>query len=738
MACSAHNACLRRSISQRAMSSHYLQGLNDAQLKAVQHPPDIPLQIHAGPGTGKTKVLTSRVAYLIDHYGLRPDRICAVTFTRTAAREMSARLVTLIGDRRAREVRLGTFHSVAAKELKKHASVVGLKSDFELYNPADCTTVMSLPVQVHAQVLERCNVSLEDGYSMFYELISKAKGKGLTAEAFREQGISLTAEHFRLEDREEYMRELHNSAHSIFKQYETILRRYNALDFDDLIIYYERLLAENPTRCDHLLVDEFQDTSILQYEMTRGILQQRKALTTVGDPDQSIYGWRDAEVGNLKRMQTDYPDTVQIRLEQNYRSTGKIVKTNMVIIEQEQGRVPKTLISTHPMGIQPVLYTGVENYDDQADFIASEIRRLYEEAGGLLRWEDFAILVRMNYEKKVIQRALEEEGIPYRKSDNYHFLDRPEVVNLLAFLELILPPESIPNLLRAIPISNKQTNMNVIRSVISNPSTFGLSGLELLQRIHDGEVSDVDHSTRQDVGPFLEHMQLLRERTDAGDKPSALILRTLEITNYAQHLENESSNWESAWKNVQQLLYTAAKFEERSKEQNGCRLLSVFLTHLRVITRLRSVSDHGFDNKVTVTTVHAAKGLEWAAVFIPSVVEKTYPAYFSKDVNEERRLLFVASTRAKILLYFVHPRMPSTKAVRGDAAASSGTELTRFLTPLKDDAESYLSSELPSFTEKDLHMISEVLGRPLPDESELVHTVTETITASTGHRKLAL
>ncbi|KAH9838601.1 P-loop containing nucleoside triphosphate hydrolase protein [Rhodofomes roseus] len=439
------------------MSQAYLRNLNPAQLQAVQHPPDIPLQILAGPGSGKTRVLTARIAHLIFHHHVAPQAICAVTFTNKAANEMRARLDILVGVHDTACIRMGTFHALCASFLRRHGRMVGLETNFTICDADESKKIVKALLGEHSKDLAAKRISLTEGTLM--SMISKAKARGQTADEleakYRRSRASGSRKRSRLpsdvnnednsdDEQSQTMQDPNIMAVliDVYRVYERTLRSSNSLDFDDLLLFGVRLFKRNPAVgewCQHVLVDEFQDTNTIQYELMRQIAAASRCVTIVGDPDQSIYGWRSAEIKNFINMQRDFPNTQQILLEQNYRSTASILGASMAIVSQDKKRVAKTLRAEHPAGPSPMLQLFL-NEHQEAEFIASEIKKIVAATGGMLEWGDFVVLLRFNALSRLIESALQKEGIPNRILGGHKFFERLEVKDLLAYLQLIDNP----------------------------------------------------------------------------------------------------------------------------------------------------------------------------------------------------------------------------------------------------------------------------------------------------------
>ncbi|KZT73601.1 UvrD/REP type DNA helicase [Daedalea quercina L-15889] len=508
------------------MSEAYLRNLNRAQLQAVQHPPDIPLQILAGPGSGKTRVLTSRIAHLIFHYRVAPQAICAVTFTNKAANEMRARLEGLVGVHETGRIRMGTFHALCASFLRRHGRLLNLETNFTICDADESKKIVKKLLEDHLRLLADKNISLTEG--TVTSMISQAKARGETADDYqsrclqRKSNGSRNRLHSRLHDEgdsDEGESQLLQDTTAlaviaeVYKDYECKLRESSSLDFDDLLLFGVRLFTTYPTVgewCRHVLVDEFQDTNTIQYQLMRRIAAASGCVTIVGDPDQSIYGWRSAEVKNLKKMQRDFPKTQQILLEQNYRSTASILRASMAIVAQDKKRVAKALQATHPAGPRPVLQLHYNEHQEAA-FIAGEIKRLVAATGGMLGWGDFVVLLRFNALSRLIESALQREGIPNRILGGHKFFERLEVKDLLAYLQLIDNPHFVPAFSRVINVPARGIGEKTIAEILSTAERLKLSPLDVVMRIYEGTLPDIKPNVKRKLATFVPPMQQLQK-----------------------------------------------------------------------------------------------------------------------------------------------------------------------------------------------------------------------------------
>ncbi|TFK47713.1 UvrD-helicase-domain-containing protein [Heliocybe sulcata] len=734
------------------MADEYLRCLNTEQLRAVRHPHHVPLQILAGPGSGKTKVLTSRIAYLILHEHIQPQSICAVTFTNKAAREMKERLTKLIGKAKVEEVKTGTFHALCALFLRRYPNRVGVKSNFTVCDSDESKTILKRLLNPYKGYLDERHLSLEVRTVM--SVISKAKSKGQTPH-----------------DLATSSNDIDHVIGELFESYERFLRENNSLDFDDLLVYGVRLFSQQQVSnwCQHVLVDEFQDTNTLQYDLMRHIASSSRCVTIVGDPDQSIYGWRSAEVANLARMKLDFPATVQIYLEQNYRSTASILRASMAIVSQDKTRIPKTLHTSHSNGCTPVLQCFPSEQEESA-CIAREIKRLSAASGGLLGWEDFVILLRMNSLSRSLESALRKEGIPCRVLKGQKFFE--------PYLQVVDNPDFVPAFERVINVPGRGIGDKTLGEILRAAHAKHISPLAFIERIYDGRVPDTKPPVKRKIASFVKAVRELRTAARQGTMPADIIRALLGLVEYEEHLKRTQPDADTRWENVMELINFASEvqtdlndyqyalqdltedveaggdnerdqdWDDMPAETEAVELdeegfvevkpatpgiaaaqedrASEASTPLRLFLQASMLSgdsgeggEEGEREKVTISTCHSAKGLEWPVVFVPAVEEGTFPFALSEDTNEERRLLYVACTRAQNLLYLSH----CTK--RLVAGKQMGRKLSGFVCAVIEDSPDIFAENMPEFDRAALEQMAAILAREIPSEEVVARKLAE-------------
>ncbi|TFK75216.1 UvrD-helicase-domain-containing protein [Pluteus cervinus] len=692
---------------------------------ATRHPPHIPLQILAGPGSGKTKVLTSRIAYLIHVHELPPESICAVTFTNKAATEMRDRLKKLIGEENTSLVQMGTFHALCAKFLRRHAKAIGLQKNFTVCDKDESKKIITNLLKSHKSSFKSKDERPKEGAIL--DFVSKSKAKGLSpddtlAEITERMPKAKTNPTNSSEGALPHEAELLFA--TIYEQYDRILRRNNSLDFEDLLIFGLKLFSEHEPSvswCRHVLVDEFQDTNTTQYALMKALALER-CVSVVGDPDQSIYGWRAADIKNLGKMGKDFPDVQQVMLEENYRSTGSILAASLAIVSQDKNRIQKSLRTAHPAGITPVLLQ-LPTEREEGAFTASEIKRLVAYTAGMLRYSDFVILLRYSALSRTIENALQSQGIPNRVLGGLKFFERQEVKDLLAYLQLVDNPRYDPALLRAVNVPARGIGEKTLSELALRAERLKLSILEVVERINDGKIPDIKPPVKRKVTNFVQTVRHLRERANKGETPAGLLRLLLELIEFEDYLKKSQPDFESRWENVQELITFASELTHGSNTP-----LRQFLQ----ASMLSSDSSSKDENKekVTISTCHAAKGLEWPVVIIPAVEKGTFPFYRSDDIEEERRLLYVACTRAQGLLYLTYT------AKRKSAEESKPRDLSEFVSVItKDHAVTHgshlearqrlFAQKSPEFGAKDRMDLAGVLGRPCPREEDATRLVAE-------------
>ena len=616
--------------------------LNAAQREAVEAEGGA-LLILAGPGSGKTRVIAHRIAHLVGERGVPPTRILAVTFTNKAAHEMRERVEALIGGR-ARALTLGTFHSVCARILRREGQRVGIPPEFAIYDTDDQRALVRR-IERELQIDPR-----QFPPRAMLSAISSAKNEQVDAAAYAQAVGS-------------YHEEI---VARVYERYEHALRQSGAVDFDDLLLLAVRLFDEHPEarqayaeRYLHVLVDEFQDTNLMQYRLARQLASVHGNITAVGDPDQSIYSWRAADVRNLQHFQRDFPGTRLVLLEQNYRSTGHILRAAHAVIARAEGRPEKALWTENPEGERIGLWELADG-DDEGQAIAAEVRRLLREQGR--RPAEIAVMYRTNAQSRAIEEAFVEGGVRYRIVGGTRFYDRREVRDLLAYLRLVQNESDTVAFQRVANVPARGIGPRTIEAVLAAAGELGVSPLAVAAMVARGDPDAALPQPRADIrralGGFVVVLDGLQQARDALHV-AGLLEAILAATRYRDELtrleDDDPARAEARWENVQELLAVATQYEELEEGAS----LSSFLEEVALVADVDD-PDAEVPDAVTLTTLHAAKGLEYPIVFLAGLEEGVLPHLRALDdppqLEEERRVLYVGMTRAQERLYLLHAR----------------------------------------------------------------------------------
>lgn len=611
----------------------FINELNEQQQEAVRHT-DGPLLIVAGAGSGKTRVLTYRIAYLIQQGKAAPDEILALTFTNKAAREMKERIQNLIGDE-ARRLWMGTFHSVFSKILRFEAEKIGFTSRYSIYDTDDSQNAIK-------QILRENNYDPKEIQPrMIQRRISDAKNQLIFPGQYQERFV-----HSTLDDITARMYEI----------YVERLKHNNAMDFDDLLIKpielfnkHDDVLEKYQDRFKYILIDEYQDTNHAQYKVTNMLASKYRNLCVVGDDAQSIYSFRGADISNILDFKNDYEEAVEVPLEQNYRSTQAILKAADSIIKQNSRQLDKTLWTDNNMGD---MITLLDNYDerDEANRIANYINELKMRKGYM--FNDFAVLYRTNYQSRVFEETFRRKGITYQLVGGLSFYQRKEIKDVVAYLTVLSNPDDDTNLLRIINEPSRGIGNKSLHDLTSKARETGQSLWNILENV---EEADLYKPAENSVREFAEMINELKEDLDNGVSLVEVTKNLLERSGYMKALVEENSPKSMTRReNILELQNAISYYEKKNKNPT----LASFLQEISLITD----SDKYDEDKpaVTLMTVHAAKGLEFPVVFVVGLEEDLFPVGGrdgdEADIEEERRLFYVAITRAEKELFFSHCR----------------------------------------------------------------------------------
>ncbi len=612
-----------------------LKGLNPQQQKAVAAS-DGPVLILAGPGSGKTRVLTRRVSWLVLERNVPPWRIMAVTFTNKAAREMRERLEQQLGVSRAAELTMGTFHATCARILRRDGETIGIPRNYAIFDTDD-------QVALIRQILKDLNID-EKRYNpaAIHAVISRAKNELIGPDSFQPAS---------------YFEEI---ARRVYEQYHERLRANNGLDFDDLLMETVRLFREAPhvlaryqERYLHILVDEFQDTNMAQYVLLRQLAARHRNLFVVADEDQSIYRWRGADYRNISRLREDYPDLATYLLEQNYRSTQTILDVAQAIIRHNTNRTPKHLFTHRGHGPKVVIH---EAYDpeEEAQYVVDTIARLV--LGGEVQPGDCAIMYRTNAQSRALEETFIRTGLPYRLVGATRFYARREIKDLLAFLRVVQNPADSASLLRILNVPPRGIGAQTARILEDAARARRVSVWQIIEEV----AQSPDHPllsgrARTAVTAFHRTVSRWLEMTDA--PPASLIDQVIANTGYEAYIRDGTEEGEDRWENVQELRRVAIQYADAS--------LTDFLADIALVSDVDNLTNGV--NAPTLLTLHSAKGLEFPVVFIVGLEEGVLPHIRSLDdpeaLAEERRLMYVGVTRAKERLFLTYA---FRRARRGD------------------------------------------------------------------------
>ena len=618
------------------MISDIIEKLNPAQREAVENTEGAVL-ILAGAGSGKTRVLTTRIGYLMEEKNVKAENILAITFTNKAANEMRERVEETLEGTDTKEMWITTFHSCCVRILRKSINKIGYNRSFVIYDSPDQITLIK-------DCMRELNIS-DKAFDPKYVLscISNAKDKLYSPKKYmklNEGDISKT------------------KIGEIYALYQDRLKRNSALDFDDLIMKTVELFNECPDVLDfyrnkfrYIMVDEYQDTSKAQYELIKLLAKQHQNICVVGDDDQSIYGWRGADIRNILEFERDYDNVKIVKLEQNYRSTQVILDAANHVIANNTERKRKRLWSDKKEG-QLIKIQLAENEIEEGDFISNTINymRRYEDR----QYKDFAVLYRANAQARSVEDALNRAGIPYNIYGGIKFYERKEIKDMIAYLRVIQNPQDDISLKRIINVPRRGIGLRTIEKIEDRASLKEESIYSVLIDIEDN--SDISRKARASISEFVDLMSTLRSFTEVYTV-SQVIEKVLDVTGYKDELLKEKNNeGEDRLENLQELISVALEFESQSEDKS----LETFLTNIAL--NAEPDSEEETEDRVSLMTIHSSKGLEFPVVFLAGMEERIFPiaraiqSMKDSDIEEERRLCYVGITRAKEELFLTLTR----------------------------------------------------------------------------------
>ena len=630
--------------------------LNDQQKSAITHT-DSPLLVLAGAGSGKTRVITHKIAHLIKQKIHLPEHITAVTFTNKAAREMQQRVEQLLRNVDTRGLQVSTFHTLGLKIIRREKKKLGLRKGFTIYDQQDSSALIK-------ELLRKDFAGNNDLEDQIRWQISGWKNEFVSPE----QAIQNTT------DAKEY------TAAQIYLKYNQALRTYNAVDFDDLISLPAMLFTEDTEtlmawqeRIRYLLVDEYQDTNTAQYQLIKLLLGTRKGLTVVGDDDQSVYGWRGARPENINQLNEDYPSLEVVMLEQNYRSVGNILHLANQLIANNDHQFEKRLWSAIGNG-DKVSVISARNADHEAEKVVSRI--LHHRFKYNLPYSDYAILYRGNHQSRPFERALREHQIPYHLSGGLSFFERGEIKDVMAYMQLLANPDNDTAFLRCVNTPRRGLGPGTIEKLANFAHDKGIS---LFASTYELDVSD--HLSKRAYGSLLNFCDWINQVAEYAERdPQAAIKDMLNDIQYREWIEQQCSEPQAAENrigNVEELLDWIARIRKKHSDYD----LAQCLNHMTLMDILDRENEEDDNNAVHLMTLHAAKGLEFDHVYIVGMEEELLPHRNSLDdsLEEERRLAYVGITRARKGLTFTHAM---TRKRYGELLAC---EPSRFLEELPQD-----------------------------------------------------
>lgn len=601
-----------------------LDHLNDRQKEAVVTT-EGPVLIIAGAGSGKTRALTHRIAHIIKEKNIAPWNVLAVTFTNKAAEEMKVRLRTLLGitdesQEFSQLPTMGTFHSVCVRILRKEIHHLGYEQSFVIYDDLDQLS-LTKRIMKELQIPDK-NFNPRSVLGA----ICAAKGHLVGASEYRSKATSYFEEHVA----------------RVYVEYQKALCKANALDFDDLLMVtvelfekHEQILMKYQDRFEYIHIDEYQDTNYAQYVFVKQLAAKNRNICVVGDPDQSIYSWRGADIRNILSFEKDYPEAKTILLEENYRSTGTILDGANAVIAKNRGRFKKDLWTKNPKG-EKIMVHHLETEKHEADWIISEIREMHRPL------KDFVILYRTNAQSRIIEEGLLRAGLPYKIIGGVKFYSRKEIKDMISYLRLIQNPRDDASLLRIINVPARKIGAKTIEQIESIASQNNLSLFEALPRMNTPVIRSF-HSS-------ITALQNLNKELNA----SHLLKEVIDRMGYRDFLQDGTEEGEMRMENVRELISVAQKYDGLE----GGVSLATFLEEIALVSDLDQLEVES--NFITLMTMHSAKGLEYPVVFISGMEEGVFPHSRAliepHELEEERRLAYVGMTRAREKLFLTRAK----------------------------------------------------------------------------------
>lgn len=642
------------------------QNLNPQQHAALKYI-DGPLLVLAGAGSGKTSVITRKIAYLVEKCGIPARNIAAVTFTNKAAREMKARVSALLGKSEGKGLTVSTFHNLGLNIIRSEIKALGFKPGFSILDQEDCKNLLKELLVRNTDLDEKLIDTAQNTISNWKNGLLEPHQTANASNSTGEQAIAM-----------------------LYERYQRALKAYNAVDFDDLIMIPVLLFKNQPEvlakwqrRIRYLLVDEYQDTNLAQYELVKTLVNEKQALTVVGDDDQSIYAWRGARPENLMQLQEDFPALNIIKLEQNYRSTGRILKAANTLIDNNPHLISKALWSELGPG-DPLRFISSENEEAECERVVNEIidMRLKRRC----KYSDFAVLYRGNYQAKMVEIKLQAQSIPYEITGGQSFYAKTEIKDIMAYLRLIINPDDDNALLRIVNTPRRQIGPTTLEKLGEYANKRHLSLFAAIDEV--GLTATMPANNLERLKRFKHWVENVNRNVYSGN-PISAINEMLDDADYQGWLHQNASSDHVAqkrWDNVQFLLAQLAQVlkndESETDEENGDSKIENAIAKLILRDLLDREEEESADDKVQLLTLHAAKGLEFLHVFLIGMEEDILPHRNSVEggqIEEERRLAYVGITRAQRTLTMTCARQ------RTQFGETSATTPSRFIDELPED-----------------------------------------------------
>lgn len=644
-----------------------LEDLNDKQKEAVSRT-EGPLLIIAGAGSGKTKTLTHRIAYLIEEMGVKPWNILAVTFTNKAANEMKERIQRILADENVEMPTVGTFHSICIRILRKNIHLLGMENSFVIYDTNDQVVLMKQLMKKHAIDEKKMNPKAVLAH------ISQAKNQLIDANEYYNYTNTFFSE----------------KVAELYRSFQKELERVNALDFDDIIMKVVELFKKFPDtltyyqdRYKYISVDEYQDTNHAQYTIVKMLAEKYKNICVIGDPDQSIYSWRGANMQNILDFEKDYPDALVVKLEQNYRSTKKILDAAHSIIEKNKKRKEKKLWTDREDGSHVKIWKAHDE-KDESTMIVREIMNFIKSHESPY-YKDFAVLYRTNAQSRVMEETFMRFGIPYKIVGSVNFYQRKEIKDIIAYLRLIQNSDDDVSVLRIINTPARKIGTKTIETLQSYAAFYNISIFRAMQKVQ--EISDLSSKSKQ----IMEFVDMINRFKNLNQEFSAagIIKHVIMESGYRTFLlEDRNPEGEARLQNIQELVSVADKYEALEPGLS----LATFLEEVALISDIDQIDER--DNAVTLMTVHSAKGLEFPVVFLSGLEEGIFPhsrsLFEPQELEEERRLMYVGITRAMDALYLLYAER---RMLYGEFKTNAASQ---FLNDIPTEPENGITSEFAS------------------------------------------